>query len=115
MDFEFIHRLQGSRHRVRGCMDDRIVPRIVQWDEEALAGRQPVSFMEDLDALAQDGLVVEQCRSSAPWGSARTRPSLTVGRSAGRCTVRTDPARCTYRWSRARRSGRPPASTQFGR
>jgi len=35
-------------------MDDYIVPRIQQWSDEVHAGQYPVSFMEDLKALARD-------------------------------------------------------------
>jgi acyl-CoA dehydrogenase len=39
--------------RVQGFMDDHIVPRIGQYNQEVQAGNYPVSFMPDLRALAK--------------------------------------------------------------
>jgi alkylation response protein AidB-like acyl-CoA dehydrogenase len=41
------------RLKVRGFLDDHIMPRLAQWNIEVHAGQYPVSFMEDLKALAK--------------------------------------------------------------
>lgn len=57
MDFAYSPKVEELRFRLRCFMDDYIVPRIGQWNDEVAAGRYPVSFMEDLKALAKhDGL-----------------------------------------------------------
>ncbi len=53
MDFGYSDKVEGFRTRVRHFMDDHIVPRIAQWNEEVHRGSFPVSFMEDLKALAK--------------------------------------------------------------
>ncbi len=53
MDFAYPPRVEDLRRRVRDFLDDHIVPRIGQWRDEVHAGRYPVSFMEDLKALAK--------------------------------------------------------------
>jgi len=54
MDFFYPPKVQDLQTRVRNFMDDYIVPRIQQWSDEVHAGQYPVSFMEDLKALARD-------------------------------------------------------------
>lgn len=54
MDFSFSPRVETLRRQVRDFMDDYIVPRIGLWQDEVVTGRYPVSFMEDLKALARD-------------------------------------------------------------
>ncbi|BFM15994.1 acyl-CoA dehydrogenase family protein [Maricurvus nonylphenolicus] len=54
MDFSFSPRVEELRRQVRDFMDDYIVPRIGLWQDEVHAGQYPVSFMEDLKALAKD-------------------------------------------------------------
>ena len=57
MDFAYTAKVEELQRRVRDFMDDHIVPRIRQWHEEVHVGQFPVSFMEDLKALAKsDGL-----------------------------------------------------------
>lgn len=57
MDFAYSPKVEELRFRVRCFMDDYIVPRIRQWNDDVAAGQYPVSFMEDLKALAKyDGL-----------------------------------------------------------
>ncbi len=53
MDFAYTPKVEELRRRVREFLDDHIVPRIRQWRDEVHAGRYPVSFMEDLKALAK--------------------------------------------------------------
>jgi acyl-CoA dehydrogenase len=53
MDFSCSPKVEDLRRRVRGFMDDHIVPRVRQWHEEVQRGRYPVSFMGDLKALAR--------------------------------------------------------------
>ncbi len=53
MDFAYTEKVEQLRRRVRDFLDDHIVPRICQWRDEADAGRYPVSFLEDLKALAK--------------------------------------------------------------
>ena len=57
MYFQYSSKIKALRTRVRDFMDAHIVPRVRQHREEIEAGRFPVSFMEDLKALAKsDGL-----------------------------------------------------------
>lgn len=53
MDFAYTPEVDELRRRVRNFMDDHIVPRMGQWREEVHRGTYPVSFMEDLKALAR--------------------------------------------------------------
>ena len=53
MDFSYSPKVEELRRRLRDFMDAHIVPRIRQWREEVHAGQFPVSFMEDLKALAK--------------------------------------------------------------
>ena len=53
MDFEYSPKVEEFRTRVRNFMTDHIVPRIPQWKQEVHDGIYPVSFMEDLKALAR--------------------------------------------------------------
>src|SRR5690606_11331868 len=53
MDFAYTPKVEELRGRVRAFLDDHIVPRIRQWRDEVHAGQYPVSFMEDLKALAK--------------------------------------------------------------
>jgi acyl-CoA dehydrogenase len=53
MDFEYSPKVEALRMRVRTFMDDYIVPRVAAWKREVKAGQYPVSFMEDLKALAR--------------------------------------------------------------
>lgn len=54
MDFLYPPKVQELQTQVRNFMDDYIVPRIQQWNDEVQAGQYPVSFMEDLKSLAKD-------------------------------------------------------------
>jgi acyl-CoA dehydrogenase len=54
MDFSYSERTEEMRGRLRNFMEDHIVPRIGPWSEEIREGRFPVSFMEDLKALARE-------------------------------------------------------------
>ena len=53
MDFNYSPKVEELRGRVRDFTDDHIVPRIGQYNQEIRDGRFPVSFMEDLKALAK--------------------------------------------------------------
>ncbi len=53
MDFNHSPKVQELSRRVSGFMDDHIVPRIRQQHDDVSAGISPVSFMEDLKALAK--------------------------------------------------------------
>jgi len=53
MDFAYTPKVEELRRRVRDFLDDHIVPRIGQWRDEVHAGHYPVSFLEDLKALAK--------------------------------------------------------------
>lgn len=53
MDFGFSPKVEELRRRVRNFLDDHIVPRIRPWSDEVHRGAYPVSFMEDLKALAK--------------------------------------------------------------
>jgi len=54
MDFAYSPKVEQLRTRVRGFMDEHIVPRIRQWRDEVHAGTYPVSFVDDLKALAKE-------------------------------------------------------------
>ncbi len=53
MDFAYSPKTREMLARVQNFMDDHIVPRIRQYNEEIHAGNYPVSFMADLRALAR--------------------------------------------------------------
>ncbi|RIK93782.1 MAG: acyl-CoA dehydrogenase [Burkholderiales bacterium] len=53
MDFAYPPKVEELRRRVRDFLDDHIVPRIGPWRDEVHAGHYPVSFLEDLKALAR--------------------------------------------------------------
>lgn len=53
MDFAYSADTEALRGRVRDFLDNHIVPRIAQWQQEAGDG-QRVSFMADLKALARE-------------------------------------------------------------
>ena len=52
MDFAYSPRVEALRQQLRAFMDQYIVPRIGAWHAEVAAGQYPVSFMDDLKALA---------------------------------------------------------------
>ncbi|MFZ2288688.1 MAG: acyl-CoA dehydrogenase family protein [Halopseudomonas yangmingensis] len=54
MDFAYSPKTEEMRQRVRFFMDEYIVPRIPEWQREVQAGQYPVSFMDDLKALARE-------------------------------------------------------------
>ena len=54
MDFTYTEKTEQLCARLRDFMDDHIMPRIAQWYQEVHAGTYPVSFMEDLKALARE-------------------------------------------------------------
>jgi len=54
VDFSYSERTQQLCARVTNFMEDHIIPRIGQWRDEVAAGQYPVSFMEDLKALAKE-------------------------------------------------------------
>ncbi len=53
MDFSYSAKTQALREQLCGFMDQHIVPRIGAWQQEVAAGIYPVSFMQDLKALAR--------------------------------------------------------------
>lgn len=53
MDFGYTTKVEDLRSRVRNFMDQHILPRVRQYNEEVHAGLFPVSFMQDLKALAK--------------------------------------------------------------
>ena len=53
MEFAFSDTCQEYRGRVQDFMDAHIIPRNGQWHKEVASGAYPVSFMEDLKALAK--------------------------------------------------------------
>ncbi|QBR03008.1 acyl-CoA dehydrogenase family protein [Paraburkholderia pallida] len=53
MNFAYSPKVEDLIRRVRSFMDEHIVPRQRQWLEEVHAGHYPVSFMEDLKAIAK--------------------------------------------------------------
>ncbi|MDH0895287.1 MULTISPECIES: acyl-CoA dehydrogenase family protein [unclassified Pseudomonas] len=53
MDFAFSPRVEALRQQLQDFMDTHLVPRHGQWLAETRDGRLPVSFMDDLKALAR--------------------------------------------------------------
>ncbi len=53
MDFAYSDKTEEMRRRVTDFFEDHILPRNGQWHEEVEQGNYPVSFMEDLKALAK--------------------------------------------------------------
>lgn len=53
MDFAYSPKTQAMRQKLLAFMDDHIYPRIRQHQEETAAGQFPVSFMQELKALAR--------------------------------------------------------------
>jgi len=53
MDFTYSPKVSGLRTRLSTFMEDYVVPRIRPYNEEIRGGNYPVSFMEDLKALAK--------------------------------------------------------------
>lgn len=53
MNFEYTDQTQAMRQKLIAFMDAHIVPRIGQYRAEIKSGQHPVSFMEDLKALAR--------------------------------------------------------------
>ncbi|MEO1019088.1 MAG: acyl-CoA dehydrogenase family protein [Pseudomonadota bacterium] len=53
MDFAFSARTEELRAQLKSFMDDHVIPRHAQFMHELHAGAHPVSFMEDLKALAK--------------------------------------------------------------
>jgi len=53
MDFAYSPRCEDYRARVRDFFDSHILPRNAQWHHEVASGAYPVSFMDDLKALAR--------------------------------------------------------------
>lgn len=54
MDFGYSEKVESLRTRVQDFMDQHIVPRVRQYNDEVRAGTYPVTFMEDLKALAKE-------------------------------------------------------------
>ncbi len=53
MDFGYTPKVEDLRNRLRNFIDQHILPRVRQYNDEVNAGMFPVSFMEDLKALAR--------------------------------------------------------------
>jgi len=53
MDFTYSSKCEEMRLRIRHFFDEYILPRNNLWNEEVAKGQYPVSFMEDLKALAK--------------------------------------------------------------
>ena len=53
MDFSYSAKTDQMRAQLNGFMDEFIMPRIGQWNEEVHGGKYPVSFMDDLKELAK--------------------------------------------------------------
>jgi acyl-CoA dehydrogenase len=57
MEFEHSDKVKRLQRRLLDFMEDHVEPRMAQWRREVHSGTYPVSFMEDLKALAKtDGL-----------------------------------------------------------
>ena len=53
MDFAYSQKSQDLCLQVQNFFDDHILPRNVAWHKEVAEGKYPVSFMDDLKALAK--------------------------------------------------------------
>ena len=53
MEFSYSDRCNALRQELTGFMEDHVIPRDRLWHKEVKAGQFPVSFMEDLKALAK--------------------------------------------------------------
>lgn len=53
MDFSYSAKTQALREQLTHFMDQYIVPRVAAWQQDVAAGIYPVSFMDDLKALAR--------------------------------------------------------------
>ncbi|MEH6592526.1 MAG: acyl-CoA dehydrogenase family protein [Halioglobus sp.] len=53
MDFSYSEKTDQLRAQLHGFMDEFVMPRIGQWNEEVHDGKYPVSFMHDLKDLAK--------------------------------------------------------------
>ena len=53
MDFSYSEKTERLCAQLRNFMQDHIMPRIGQWSDEVRGGQYPVSFMDDLKALAK--------------------------------------------------------------
>ena len=54
MDFAYSEKVENLRARVSAFMEQHIIPRVREYNEEVHAGRYPVYFMKDLRALAKE-------------------------------------------------------------
>ena len=54
MDFSYSDKVRKLRRKLQDFMDDHIEPRMLEWRREVHQGHYPVSFMEDLKALARE-------------------------------------------------------------
>ncbi len=54
MDFNYSEKTRQLQVQLRNFMEDHIMPRLGQWSREVHEGKFPVSFMEDLKALARE-------------------------------------------------------------
>jgi acyl-CoA dehydrogenase len=54
MDFSYSDRVQQLRRQLMDFMDSYVMPRVGEWKQEVEAGQYPVSFMDDLKALARE-------------------------------------------------------------
>lgn len=53
MDFSYSPKVEELRNKLQNFMDEYIIPRIANYNEEVHAGQFPVSFMEDLKQMAK--------------------------------------------------------------
>ena len=54
MDFSYSDKVRKLQRKLQDFMDDYIEPRMLEWRREVHEGHYPVSFMEDLKALARE-------------------------------------------------------------
>jgi acyl-CoA dehydrogenase len=54
MDFSYSEKVKTLQRRLLDFMEEYIEPRMLQWRQEVHDGQYPVSFMEDLKALARE-------------------------------------------------------------
>jgi acyl-CoA dehydrogenase len=54
MDFSYSDKVRKLQRKLQDFMDDYVEPRMLEWRREVHAGQYPVSFMQDLKALARE-------------------------------------------------------------
>ncbi|HIE74803.1 MAG TPA: acyl-CoA dehydrogenase [Gammaproteobacteria bacterium] len=99
MDFAYSPKVEGLRTQVREFMDAHIVPKIGQWQKEVRNGTYPVSFMEDLKALARQqglwNLFLPGLKTDEPGSPLTNLEYAPLAEIMGRVTWSSEPFNCS--------------------